>query len=70
MSTNFFYLRLILGFVGIIILAAGSVFLAHALYQNRYFDIDIVTLVLFLGNTAILCIIILKVFKSIIRNHA
>ncbi len=59
-----FYFRLIFGFVGIIILGVGSIFLAWQLFENRFFDLDLVVLGLFIANTSILCAIIWKLLKK------
>ena len=61
---NASYFRQIVGFVGMLIIAGGSVFLFQNIRHDRSPEPDFSILVLFVINTAVFCVIAWKTFQN------
>jgi len=72
MSYPLFYFRRIAGFIGMAIIAGGSVFLSQHIYSDRSpspSESSLSVLAVFIFNTAVFCVVAWKVLQSYKRRR-
>lgn len=66
----FYYFRLIAGFIGMAVIAGGSVFLSQHIWQDRSpsNEPSLSVLIMFVVNTTVFCVVAWKVLQSYKRR--